>query len=648
MAALCGAVVIGFYGWRTSSAVSELGDVRAADAYYNLLVDGFRRGQLSLNLAAPEGLQHLADPYDPVANAAFRKPMFVEGRLCDMTYFEGKLYLYFSPVPALLLFWPFHAVTGVYLRHHAAVAIFCSIGFLVASGLIFAVWRRYFPTVHGAAVAAGVLVLGLANGVPVMMARPDLWEVPISCAYALIMLALAAIWCGLHDPERRFRWAAAASVACALAIASRPSALFGAVILLVPLVDAWRGGSAGKNGRLARVWAVGAALAVPLLLVGLGLVIYNYQRFGQPLEFGQRYQLADDRQDSVQHFSPSYLWFNLRLYFLSFAGWDPEFPFLRDVVVPPLPPGHGVVDRPYGMLTNTPVILLACAVPLFWRRVVPRLRVFVVAVALVFATSALVLGLFYGTCTRYLVDFGPALSVLACLGLFVALDWVGARRRLRFGLAALVVGLLMPSAAFGVLKSFQGQFELRLLRARALVATGRWEEGAVLYEQIVASRPSWHGAQFELALAYERLQRLPEAIDRCERALRLAPDEGPFHAALARLYLRTGRSAEAVERFEIAVRKAPLLAEAYNGLGVARFMGQAPAEAERALAEAVRLAPENPSFHFNHALALMALGRSAEAIAQLQESLRLNPDYPGGREKLEEARQQAKARTQNE
>src|ERR1035437_4817949 len=97
----------------------------------------------------------------------------------------------------------------------------------------------------------------------------------------LTMLTLGAIWCALHEPERRGWWLAAARVAYGLAVGARPSLLFGAVILLVPVAQAWR--------ERRRTWALLTA-AGPIVLIGLGLLLYNYLRFDNPLEFGQRYQ----------------------------------------------------------------------------------------------------------------------------------------------------------------------------------------------------------------------------------------------------------------------------------------------------------------------------------------------------------------------
>ena len=65
--------------------------------------------------------------------------------------------------------------------------------------------------------------------------------------------------------------------------------LFGAVILLVPVVQAWR--------ERRQIWAVLMAATVPIPLIGLGLMLYNALRFDNPFEFGMRYQLAGGTAD---------------------------------------------------------------------------------------------------------------------------------------------------------------------------------------------------------------------------------------------------------------------------------------------------------------------------------------------------------------
>ena len=104
--------------------------------------------------------------------------------------------------------------------------------------------------------------MGWRNFAPAILGRCDVYEVAISCGYALTMLALAGIWRALHDGRQTWRWLAAASLAYGLAVGARPSLLLGAVILLVPVMQGWR--------EKRRVWPLLLAACGPMVLIGAG------------------------------------------------------------------------------------------------------------------------------------------------------------------------------------------------------------------------------------------------------------------------------------------------------------------------------------------------------------------------------------------
>jgi hypothetical protein len=104
-----------------------------------------------------------------------------------------------------VLFWPYVALTGHYLGHKEALVIFCATGFLASLCLLCLLWRRYFPEVGLAAVAGGSLALGLAGFTPLILPRAEVFEVAISCGYALAMLALLALWGACDRPHQRGR-----------------------------------------------------------------------------------------------------------------------------------------------------------------------------------------------------------------------------------------------------------------------------------------------------------------------------------------------------------------------------------------------------------------------------------------------------------
>ena len=560
LAAVC-ALVIGAYAYLAQSGLLELLSPNAASTYYNLLVQGFRAGQLNLKAEVPPGLAQLPNPYDPDANSPYRLMPY---RLHDLSYYNGRLYLYHGVTPALILFWPFVALTGHYLFHRQAVEIFCTIGFLTSVGLLHALWRRYFADVRVGVVAACALALGLATGMPVLLSRSDVYEVPISCGYMLTMLALAAIWCALHEPERRCRWLATASVAYGLAVGARPSLLFGAVILLVPVVQAWHEPWPRKLAGLL-------AATGPIVLIGLGLMLYNARRFGSPFEFGVRYLLAGDSQTgSVHHFSLGYLWFNLRLYFLKSVGWSSHFPYVRKMVLPPLPPGHGSVEVPFGILANIPLAWLALALPLAWRsrsvETVSALRWFLTAVALLFGSSALTIGLFYFTAVRYEVEFLPALLLLAAVGI-LGLEQALADRPAWRHAARWFWGLLLGlSVVFNLLASVVYHAEAHDTLGVQLSQAGKPSEAVGQFEQALRLYPDYPKARLNLGIALEQLGRVQEAIEQYEQALLLNPDYAKAHFNLAVVLEHHGKIPDAVQHYQQALRLNPDLADARTAL----------------------------------------------------------------------------------
>jgi len=618
MAVVC-AGVIGVYAYMAQSSGLELQRPDAADAYYNLLVQGFRAGQLSLKKEVPSEFARLADPYDPSAHLPYQGPPY---RMGDLSYYRGRMYLYFGVAPALILFWPFAALTGHYLSHSQAVTIFCALGFLTSVGLLCAMWRRYFAEVNVVVVAACALALGLTTGVPVLESWSGVHEVPISCGYLLTMLALAAIWCALHEPERRGSWLTAASVAYGLAVGARPSLLFGAVILVVPLIQSWRGRQ--------KIGAQLVAAFLPIAFIGLGLVLYNDRRFGNPFEFGMHYQLNEERLIGRQFFSVHYLWFNFRMFFLEPARWSVHFPFVHNIPVPPVPAGYTQFRNPFGVLTNIPVVWLALAAPLAWRNRLGEadstLRGFVTAIALLFGTCAVTIALFGGASFRYEVDFLPALVCLAVIGILgvehVLMDRPVWRRAARWGW-----GLLLGfSVVFNVLATADHFAEAHCNLGLQLGRANRVPEAIEQYKQALRIEPEYADAHYNLGLNLSRSGKAEEALEHYKLALQIKPDYVEADNNLGERLIHQGRIAEAIEHLEHAVRVKPDYAEAQNNLGVALGMEGRVPEAMEHLEEAVRIKPDYGEAHFNLGIALGVAGRFPEAIGHFEQALRIRPD----------------------
>ncbi|MGD0058242.1 MAG: tetratricopeptide repeat protein [Verrucomicrobiia bacterium] len=653
LAAVC-AVVVGIYACTAHDGhVTQSSLDAAASSYYNLLVQGFRAGHLSLKKEVPPALAQLADPYAPTPLHAFGA--------WDLSYYRDKLYLYFGVTPAVVLFWPYVALTGHYLFYCQAMTIFCAVGFLASMGVLVGLWRRYFAEVSVAVVAAGGLALGLATFIPSLLARCEVWEVPIGCGYMLTMLALGAIWYTLHEPERRWQWLAAASAAYGLAVGARPSLASGAIILLVPVAQAWQ--------ERRKIWALLLAATGPIILIGFGLMLYNVQRFDDPFEFGIHYQITVRSQIHEQLFGVHNLWLHFRAYSLETAQWSGHFPFVQ----------RAKDNHTFGVLTNIPLAWVALAVPLAWRRRVgpaeSGLRWFVIAVAVLFGMCALTLGLYYFVALRYEVEFLPALVLLAVIGI-LSLERALAcqplwRRVARWGyglllafsvafnLFASVVRCAEADNELGILVQGAGQVQeavrhyeqaLRLNPdfadahrnlGNALMQTGRIQEAIAHYEQALRTRPDFFEANNNLGNALLQSGRIQEAIEQFQQALHINPDFADAHCNLGNVFLQEGKIEEAIAHYEQALRIKPDLAEAHNSLGAALYQTGRREEAIEHFLQALAIKPDYAEAHSNLGSALAEIGKIEQAIARYEQALRIKPDYAEAHYNLGSALEQA-------
>ena len=417
--------------------------------YYNLLMKGFMKGSLAMDLPADPALARMKNPSDPEERG--------DHGLHDASYYRGRYFLYFGAAPVVLLFLPFHLVTGKFIDESLVPPVFAFLGLLASAWLLAAIRRRYFPRASAAAAAGCVVALGLANLVPVLLRRSNVWEVPITCAYACFMLGLCALFQSLQG-RRPAAWLALASASFGLAVASRPTYLFGCGAVLVPvLAHAWGRRAAGSLLGAPALRRLALAAFLPLAAIGALLALYNIGRFGSPTDFGFRHLMNGEQVWKEDLFGLRFFWYNFRVYALAPARWVPYFPFVQVAWLPDPPAGHLGSEDPFGVVPNIPFALLAL-VALFaaLRRASwdPTLRCLCFAVAVAVIGTGLATSSFGGAINRYEVDFLPGVIVLAC----IAWLWIsdgGLRGRAGSAAGVAIAVSLAFSAGFNVLASIR-------------------------------------------------------------------------------------------------------------------------------------------------------------------------------------------------
>ncbi len=525
--------------------VTDRGNPDTRDAAYNLLARGLISGHLSVDKEAPAILTQLKDPYDPDQNSAARTdPRY---RLHDFSYYRGRLYLYFGVAPAVLLFIPWHLLTGGWLPHWVAVVVLCSAGLLVNMSLLRAVRLRAFPDSGPWLAAACTLVLGLGSYAPLLLARADLWEIPIAFNYLMVSVALRSLWAAFGSPGRATGPIALASAALGLAFAARPTVLPNAAILLIPFLSV-------ENRRSLRAWA---CAVLPLAVCGAAVAWYNLRRFGSPFDFGMRYQLASEYVARLHVFSPGYVWTNLRLYLFQGVEWLPLFPFAHEPPQPVVPLYHGGTEHISGALLNAPILWAAVSLPMLMRpgRAGRGVVLVCASAAWVALSSLLLLSFFYGACSRYQFEFVPELALLASVGVMaVEGAWAGGGRLLA---RCVWTPALAISAAFPVLYGIDRCASDHNHSALDYLASGDLPDARRDLEAANFLSPGNPFSRLGTGFALVIQGRLPEAQGAFEGLTRDFPGYPMAHFFLGNVLASEGILGEAIAEYSTAHRLDP-------------------------------------------------------------------------------------------
>jgi tetratricopeptide (TPR) repeat protein len=198
------------------------------------------------------------------------------------------------------------------------------------------------------------------------------------------------------------------------------------------------------------------------------------------------------------------------------------------------------------------------------------------------------------------------------------------------------VGIIAPCASGIVVLAGRSKRWQALLQPATMLLLGvllfvlTWQQSRMytdietLYRTTIARNPACWMAQVNLGNTLYQANRIPEAMDLFNQAMRLKPAVGHYSVANA-LALR-GRTSEAIDQYKQALQIDPNYAEAHHNLGSALFlMGRTP-EAIEHYEQALRIDPAFAGAHNNLGNALVQTGRAAEAIDHYKEALRITPN----------------------
>jgi hypothetical protein len=344
------ALAVGYYYlWQARAATGPFAWRGDKNGFYGLLARGFLSGHLYVPIQPKPELLALPNPWDPRVEDSLKWQ--------DMVLYNGRYYLYFGAAPAVLLFVPWRAITGNDLPENFAACILLYGGFLFLSGAVLRVLGLACARPPVWLVPFLFLALGVCHSGPFLLNRAAVYEIAIASGFFFVAGGLFFLARGVGPGARPWNLAAS-GVMFGLAVASRPHLVLAGALALAGL-------TVYSLRRSSRAFM---AFAVAWTAIGAGIALYNYQRFGNPLEFGFRYQLAGPGQNRVDIAARNLV---PGVYYMLLARpeFGPVFPWMRMVYRHhpfdsaerfPLPPDY-FLEPTVGALWLAPLILAALA-----------------------------------------------------------------------------------------------------------------------------------------------------------------------------------------------------------------------------------------------------------------------------------------------
>ncbi len=275
---------------------------------------------LSIVLAAGSLASSPMAYFDHLADAMLHGRLYlaVPPATHDLTMFQGKWYVPFPPLPALLML-PWVGIFGV--RNISTVAFSIVLGaanmalvYLILQALADRGWTRL--DTRGNLWLTALFGLGTVHWY--MTLAGSVWFVGQIAAVTFVALA---VWCGVRGKSG---WLTGTMLG--LAMLARPTVAFTWPLLLGIAVQQQMDDAGRIRRRPAVAW-IAQSLVPPLLAVA-AMLAYNAARFGNPFDFGYLSEnVAEWLRKPLQiygqfnlHFVPQ----NLRVMLAGLPRWRPE------------------------------------------------------------------------------------------------------------------------------------------------------------------------------------------------------------------------------------------------------------------------------------------------------------------------------------
>ena len=377
---------------------------------YQKLAQALLQGHFYLDDVPSAALQAMDNPYDTAARDSAGVPY-----LWDHAYYQGKYYVYFGVLPCLVFYVPWLLLTGTGFPTWLGVAICDCVYVAGIAYLLTRISRRWFPRTSIGVLLVLDIMMFVAGGGLILARTPSMYFLPEAMGLALISWGLGLWVSGTTGGFIDRRRVVAGAALVALTLAARPQMVLAAVFGLVLFWPFLRDARGNAQARRACLGAFRAAL-MPFLVVAAAVMVYNFARFGSPLDFGANYNLTTNDM-THRGFHADRIPFGLYAYLFQPPALGSQFPFMHQTYMDPAYQGVTIYEPMFGgyfFLYPMTLVLLALPRVRHGLKAKGLMPLWICAVCV-----AVVLCIFdlqgAGILMRYICDFGLYFALAAAL-----------------------------------------------------------------------------------------------------------------------------------------------------------------------------------------------------------------------------------------
>lgn len=254
---------------------------------YVALSRSLAKGQVYLDDEPPAELLEMENPYD----TKLRNEKGI-GYLWDHAYYQGKYYVYFGVMPALIYYLPWYLLTGndfpAHLDFYIMSGLYVAGIFLFLGQLI----KKYFQKASFMIYLLLSSALVWGGGVVFLALHPDFYSIPKYFSVVMTVWGLY-FWLSGRKAEGKISMGRlVAGSACMASVAGgRTQMVLGSFLAIFLLGDlfikkTWRDTFRKENMKNFLIFFS------PFILIAGILMLYNFSRFGSVFDFGANYNLT--------------------------------------------------------------------------------------------------------------------------------------------------------------------------------------------------------------------------------------------------------------------------------------------------------------------------------------------------------------------